>query len=196
MKKTLLFAGIAALCVYEGAFGFDNDSANYPAFTDTNTTYRYATKHSGDGSGPIKVTHATTKYVTARAGEAQGLVDELASQATRDNVVISDNTEALSGKQTQTGWADKGMDTNRQVTTTSANNECASLNTTNSSGNEYRYYSGCGYIAKNGNSVPSASNYSGYSQTSGDYQWVKIRTNCGVQGQENAANCVAGSNNG
>lgn len=194
MKKTLLFAGIAALCITGGAFGFDNDSTTYPVFDSVNTTYPYASKKQSDGT--VKIKHATTKYVTARAGEAQGLVDELTDRADDDDEVISDNTEALSGKQTQTGWADKGMDTNRQVKTTSTGDECASLNTTNSNAGEYKYYSGCGYITKNGNSVPSAGNYSGYSQTSGDYQWVKIRTNCGVQGQENAANCVAGSNNG
>ncbi len=184
MKKTLLFAGITALCVSNGAFAFSDSSATYPGFTDNNTTHRYATKHTGDGTGPIKITHATTNYVTARAGEARVLVDTLTDRADDDDGVIADNTEALSGIQdaTPSTWAEKGMDTNRQVKTTAANNECANLN------NEY---SGCGYIVRDAGSVPSANNYSGYSQTSSDYQWVKIRTNCGVEGQSNAPNCVS-----
>ena len=188
MKKTLLFAGIAAVCMAGGAFGFNDESVTYSDFDQINynSTHPYASKKQ-DAQGNIKLKHATTKYVTARKDEAQVLVNTLKDRADDDDDVVSANTEALSGKSTQNEWADKGMDTNRQVKTTSASNECASLT------NEY---SGCGYIAKDGDNVPSASNYSGYSQTSSDYQWVKIRTNCGVEGQENATNCVSGNNNG
>ena len=198
MKKTLFFAGVVALCVFTGAMAnFADDSVTSPAFTDSYTavssdngrvaagTYQYAAKAETDNN--VRIKHATTKYVDARKAGAQQLVDDLTDRSDDDDDVVQENNEELVGKTVQTTWEDIGMDDNRQVKTTSHSDECDNLS------NEY---SGCGYITKNANSVRDTNNFGSYSKTSSDYQWVKIVTNCAVQGQSSAPNCVSSNNNG
>ncbi len=196
MKKTLFFAGIVALCVSTEAMAtFADDSVTSPAFTDSYAnvasdngrvaagTYQYAAKAETDNK--VRIKHATTKYVDARKVGAQQLVDDLADRSDDDDDVVQENNAELVGQTVQTTWADIGMDDNRQVKTTSHSNECDNLD---------NQYSGCGYIAKNANSVNDNNNFGSYSHTSSDYQWVKIITNCAVQGQSSAPNCVSSNN--
>ena len=200
MKKTLFFAGIVAMCVSTEAMAtFADDAFTSPAFTDSYAnvssdngrvatgTYQYAAKAETDNN--VRIKHATTKYVDARKVGAQQLVDDLAERSDNDDDVVQDNNTELVGKAAadQNTWEDIGMDDNRQVKTTSHSNECDDLD---------NRYSGCGYITKSANSVSDADNFDSYSHTASDYQWVKIVTNCAVQGQSSAPNCVSSNNNG
>ena len=179
MKKTLLFVGVFGVLLSANAFAdddepvrFGTDAQSYPAFTDTNSTHIYATKHTGaNGSGDIKVTAATTKFVNSRAGEANTLVTNLSTRATTDQGVVNTNQTDLQGTAGATAWASTGLENNRQVKAGST--ECQNLDT-------YRY-SGCGYI-NDGTHTDG--------QTGSHYKWVKIATNCDVAGQETESNCV------
>ena len=185
MKKTLFFAGVIALCVSTEAMAtFADDSVTSPAFTDSYAsvasdnnraaagTYQYAAKAETDNV--VRIKHATTKYVDARKAGAQQLVDDLTVRSTSDNNVVDANNTDLVGKaaaQQQT-WSDKGLEKNRQVTTTPATTgECSQASLGSN-------YSGCGYIAKSAGSVDDDHNFRDYSHDSDDYQWVKIATHC------------------
>lgn len=197
MKKTLLFVGVVGMCISADAWAtFANDSTTYPDFatgtyanvsTDNGNapanTYRYAGKHQTDDS--IKVKAATVKYVDSRSAEAQGFVDELTERADDDDVIVATNKTSLVGEEDwatnpNTTWEDKGLENNRQVTATE-NTECDPNNL-----DTYRF-SGCGYIAGDASHIDG--------QTRSHYKWVKIATNCGVAGQEQAENCIGMSNN-
>jgi len=176
MKKTLLFAGIFAFGISVSAFATDpvwnnTDSNTYPAFTgDYDSNHPYASKKESDGA--IRIKQATTKYVDARRTGAQGEVTTLDTRAGTDNTVVTANSQDLSGVTTPTTWAEKGLEYNRQVTTSPATSGECSQNSLGSN------YSGCGYIAKSANSISNANNFENYSHSSSSYQWIKIATHC------------------
>ena len=182
MKKTLVFAGVAGILVSGMAFAFETNTVTYATFPTINydSNYPYASKKQSDGS--IKINHATTKYVQARKTEADALVTALNTQAVADNGYVQTNKTAIEGTTNATTWDGKGLQGNRQVTAGLRDTVCDNLT---------GEYSGCGYITMGGTSATgdAGAETDGTTASTAKYKWVKIKTNCGVTGQENAANC-------
>lgn len=182
MKKILLFAGVAGVLVSGTAVAFETNTVTYAAFPEISydSTHPYASKKQADGS--IKINHATTKYVQARKTEANNLVTALATRTNTDNGVVTANKTAIEGTTGATTWAAKGLQNNRQVTAGLRDTVCDNLT---------GEYSGCGYITMGGTSATGdAGARTDGTGANAKYKWVKIKTNCCVQGQESAANCT------
>lgn len=139
MKNTVVFAGfMGALLAGNVALAFPSDTSTYPEYqvgTQSIDGTNYVTKDAG-----IKL--ATTKYVDAKVDGVNTEVQTLARNANTDNSTVTANAGNISN-----------MQTDRLVV---PNNPCGNL------GNEY---SGCGYVAPDGDT-------SGTDSTK--YQWYKI----------------------
>lgn len=183
MKKILLFAGVAGVLMSGTAVAFETNTVTYETFPEINydSSHPYASKKQADGS--IKIKHATTKYVQARKTEANELVTTLTARTNADNTVVTANKTAIEGTTGATTWAAKGLQNNRQVTAGLRDTVCDNLT---------GEYSGCGYITMGGTSATGDAGAvtDGTTASTAKYKWVKIKTNCCVEGQEDAANCA------
>ena len=149
MKKTIFFAGVMGVILMGAAHAFPTDPTSYPTFTGNENTAGtdYAVHESG-----IKV--ATKKYVGARVTEVSSEVTSLSNSATTQQATVTANGSDITA-----------MQSNRQVTTTNADELCANLAS-------HTEYSGCGYVSNNGTGSNQAS----------DYKWVLIASETATAG--------------
>lgn len=155
MKNTMFFVGVIGVALATGvanaANGFPDDAAanTYPEYIAA-AQEQGGTQYAAEAVRDNGIKLATTKYVNKHADAANTAVQGLSNTANTDNTTVTTNANDITT-----------LTSNRQVITNNEN-ECANLDTT--------VYSGCGYIAADGQNANATTAASDKTK----FQWVKI----------------------
>lgn len=156
MKNTMFFVGVIGMALVTGvanaAGGFPDDAAanTYPEYIADAQTTEGGTQYAAEAVRDKGIKLATTKYVNKHADAANTAVQGLSNTANTDNTSVTTNANNITT-----------LTSNRQVITNNEN-ECANLDT--------NVYSGCGYIAADGQNANATTAASDKTK----FQWVKI----------------------